>query len=587
MTGDLLSDLTLITNFLCMAISLWFAIYLLARSPANPLTFRAVVALIALAFYYNSAFHDVIDSNSDTGSVRSLTTLIALIAAHDLTHYLLPAQQRKRLYLAARVVVLLGVVAMVLLFTAPRTAECDPRYTCPSNIIYPWYIIDSFKVLFFFAILYNLWLIKKSAVPLDNIAFYVSLLFGTSTIAYSLVGTILNVDLPRFIPSTAMLVALSLLLYSVAHNQSFVARRRFQYDLLITLLTITVIVAIYVISAWQIGLGPSGILLLAVLAIFTHSAYDFVREFLDHMFRTQEGRIRQELRQMARDTSSEEALPRFMKRGLAILCHNLRASYGLIALHQDGQYQVVASLHSLPVGTQLSTPEIPPDVTGGMYTNLMGYKLWLVPAFVGSEQVAVVGVGSRKDLVPFTEEDLYWIEDIAEEIGWMASLYLKGRTGIAATSVDSLVKVVNPLQAPFDDFEADELFSKLAYKLDPELVKSVEEGLRNLKDYSKLGKSPLVSILAVQAKDHLECGKQVQVKLNSIIEKLRPMGDLPAEPLPREWYAYTILHDAYVENRMAREIMSKLYISEGTYYRLRRHALRGITRAMLEMDAIA
>jgi hypothetical protein len=56
--------------------------------------------------------------------------------------------------------------------------------------------------------------------------------------------------------------------------------------------------------------------------------------------------------------------------------------------------------------------------------------------------------------------------------------------------------------------------------------------------------------------------------------------------LPREWYAYTILHDAYVEDRLAREIMAKLYISEGTYYRMRRHALRGVTRAMLEMSAI-
>ena len=58
-----------------------------------------------------------------------------------------------------------------------------------------------------------------------------------------------------------------------------------------------------------------------------------------------------------------------------------------------------------------------------------------------------------------------------------------------------------------------------------------------------------------------------------------PAGAKPPEPLPREWYAYTILHDAYVEDRLSREIMGKLYISEGTYFRLRRQVLRSVARA--------
>jgi hypothetical protein len=32
--------------------------------------------------------------------------------------------------------------------------------------------------------------------------------------------------------------------------------------------------------------------------------------------------------------------------------------------------------------------------------------------------------------------------------------------------------------------------------------------------------------------------------------------------------------------------MSRLYISEGTYFRLRRQALRGVVRALLESGAI-
>jgi hypothetical protein len=183
MAGDLLTNLTLVTNFLCMAISLWFAIYLLARSPANPLTFRAVVGLLALAFFYNNAFTDMVNFTSVTGPARSLTTLIALVAGHNLTHYLLPLSQRQKLYWVERGTILLGVIAVVLLFMVPVPEDCDPRFTCPAAFVYPSTVIDTIKVLFFSAILYNLWLIKKSEERLQNVAFYVALLAGISTIA--------------------------------------------------------------------------------------------------------------------------------------------------------------------------------------------------------------------------------------------------------------------------------------------------------------------------------------------------------------------------------------------------------------------
>lgn len=584
MGGDALSTLTLVTNFLCMAISLWFAIYLLARSLVNHLTFRAVVALLALAFYYNSAFNDIVNANLNTVPVRSLSILIALIASHDLTHYLLPVAERRKLYWVARGIVIAGVVAIALLFTASPGNECDPRYICPANLIYPWMIISFFEILFFAAILYNLWLIRKNGEWIQNVAFYEAVLLGTSTFGYSLLGTVFNLDLPRFIPNLLMLAALMLLLYSVAHDQTLVTRRTSAYDLPVTLLTIAVIVGIYIFSGWQIGLTTTRILLLVVLAIFTHSAYDFVREFLDRLFRRQEHRVRRELRNLARDASTDTALQRFLRRGLAILCHNLYASNGMIALRQRDRYEVVASLHSFPIGSQFSHREIILEGMPQPSGALMGYTLYLVPACAGKEQATLVGIGARKDRLPFNEEDLYWLEDIAEEIGLTVLTYGKQALDTAGSPADQFIETMTE---SYESFESDELLSKLVFKPNSELIRCVEEGLRNMNDYSTLGKSPLVTMLGIQAEDHLEGGKLVQHKLNEVLEKLRPVGEPPCEPLPREWYAYTILHDAYVEERLAREIMAKLYISEGTYYRMRRHALRGVTRALLETGSIA
>jgi hypothetical protein len=562
-----------------MAISLWFAIYILARSPANPVTFRAVVALLSLAFYYNNSFVEMVNAENQTGAVRSLAMIIALIAAHDLTHYLLPRSQREKLYWVARSIVFLGVVSIVLLFTAPPGGNCGPGDICPSNFFYPWVVIDFFKILFLSAILYNLWLIKKSEGWVQNVPLYGSVLLAGSTIGYGMLGTVFNLVLPRLISNLMMLAALILLVYSVAQNKTFITHRSAAFEVPITMTTVAAIVGIYILFAFQIGLSSTDMLLLAVLAIFTHSTYDFVRELLDRWFERQEHLIKQELRHLGQDISSDQGLQRFLQRSLAILCYNLRAANGFIAINQGERYQIVASLHSLPVGSSFSAEELPANLNSQISGSVQGSPFWLVPAFVGSEQVVVIGVGARKDRIQFSEEDIFWMEDIAEEI----SLFISSRQRRLSSELEiSEVPPEDDSPEPEEGLETEELLTKLVYKLDPETVKCVEDGFRNLKDYSILGKSPLATMLAIQAKDHIERGKCVQRALIEMLEKLRPAGDPPCEPLPREWYAYTILHDAYLEERLTREIMAKLYISEGTYFRMRRHALRVITRVLLE-----
>jgi hypothetical protein len=43
-----------------------------------------------------------------------------------------------------------------------------------------------------------------------------------------------------------------------------------------------------------------------------------------------------------------------------------------------------------------------------------------------------------------------------------------------------------------------------------------------------------------------------------------------------------VLHDAYWDRVSNHDIMSKLYISEGTFHRTRRAAVRSVARALLE-----
>jgi len=82
----------------------------------------------------------------------------------------------------------------------------------------------------------------------------------------------------------------------------------------------------------------------------------------------------------------------------------------------------------------------------------------------------------------------------------------------------------------------------------------------------------------------LDRGKAVQDVLLEAMEKLRLAGETSRDPPPREWYPYLILHDAYLEEKPNRDIMLDLYISEGTFNRTRRAAVRSVTRTLGEME---
>ena len=68
------------------------------------------------------------------------------------------------------------------------------------------------------------------------------------------------------------------------------------------------------------------------------------------------------------------------------------------------------------------------------------------------------------------------------------------------------------------------------------------------------------------------------------INKLRPLTAVSSDPPPRGRYPYLILRDAYLEEKPNRDIMLKLYISEGIFNHTRRAAVRSVARTLGEME---
>jgi hypothetical protein len=128
-----------------------------------------------------------------------------------------------------------------------------------------------------------------------------------------------------------------------------------------------------------------------------------------------------------------------------------------------------------------------------------------------------------------------------------------------------------------------------------EFVSLVEDALRRLHDYPYLGEHSLASLRIVDwqlaGRDepfvtHVDRGKALSEVAVQAVHKLRPEGAEPDRHTvpPREWHQFITLYDAYVLGELNRDIMSKLYIGEGTFNRTRRRALHGVAKALQEME---
>ncbi|MFQ5858935.1 MAG: hypothetical protein ACE5LU_25325 [Anaerolineae bacterium] len=88
---------------------------------------------------------------------------------------------------------------------------------------------------------------------------------------------------------------------------------------------------------------------------------------------------------------------------------------------------------------------------------------------------------------------------------------------------------------------------------------------------------------------YIDRGKALNEVLLQALHKRRPEDVEPrAHDVPsREWHQFVILHDSYVSGKLNRDIMSRLYISEGTFNRTRRRAVRGVAKVLQEMEQAA
>ena len=429
-------------------------------------------------------------------------------------------------------------------------------------------------------------------------------LLGLFGAIYAWIFGWLMADAPRLVVYLSMGGAAALLGVAVANHNALIGGRTIRLDLAYSAAGMGIILAIYLlaslISIVAFGGRFVSFALVVVLAVSTHSLHDWGRNSLDRLFyRRQHRQLRANLTQFSRATASEVDVQARLRRIFAMLCQSVEASRGFIALRQGEQFQVSAHLHTGPTGRLIVADQLLAQETTLLpadpgVDSLAGMAL-LTPLHASGGQVGAIVLGAKGGNGSYSEDDLEIVEDCADHVaGVVDSVQLRNQN---VDQIDALLRefgererdLQRKIQVTLARPEA------LAGRSERQTTALVEDALRHMGDYPYLGDHALAALRIVDSHlsdlegtyvTHIDRGKALQWVLEVALDKLKPPGKRPTLP-GHEWHQYVILHDCYVRSELNRDVMSTLYISEGTFNRGRRRAIRAVARALAEMESEA
>lgn len=486
-------------------------------------------------------------------------------------------------YVAALVFVLIYSYNPTLIFSS---GSGDPLFL---NVLKPGIFYIVFMVLLVIFVLLSLINLIRSARAAPVLTQQKQLtILATATLIAGLTGpvaisaAIFTISLPRVVLSLLLGIAVVLLGYGVTRYSTIVEGRTIRRDFAYNAIAISLIIGLYLLVTWltvQIYDVPvAAFFFIMLLAVVTHSLIDPARRILDFLFYRKEKRVmRLHLRRLT-NLVGEQDLQESLNLILEGMCTSVRATYGQIIVFEKFRLIQIATCQLRKSTLPVSRADLAADdvlhLEPGSFPPPLEEAVLLIPLYTNGEQFGAILFGRPFNGMRFSQSDvdllLYPADQVADAI------QNAQREKVYLSQLSQLAEV-----------------QKLSSKVHKEAIsiEAVDDALRNLYDYAFLGDTLLAGLKLVQerlpdgAVTHIDQGKAVHTIMAEAVEKLRPDGQNPGEPVPREWHPYIILYDAYMEDKLNRDIMARLYISEGTFNRTRRAAVRSVARALEEMEA--
>ncbi len=592
-----------LVNYVALAVALWLGLYIVTHSQRR-LAWLASGTLWALAgYFFNRVVNlDFPDYMSAAQLGAASVTLASPLWYHLSTEFF-PAVPGRRLLvpLGYALAPLFSVLILRtnLLFGSGGSVPNVLTSHAGVGPLYPAY--GAFLVIWPLLGVWNFLRARRSSPP--RLAAQITAILRATGVGllgaiYLVVAFTFRLNAPNLIGDLMLGIAVGLIGYAVARYNAVLEGHATSADFLYAAVWIGLIVTSYLVVTWTTyrlyGIPPSTYVFLFVLIITSHTLSDWFRGRIDRLFyRRTAARLRESLRALAGQVGSLDTLGSALQDVLQEACTNLGAERGLVAVRRDDALTVLASLHAGPPDRTLADFPMPEEAAGLSQPppELAGLAA-IAPLIWAGEGLGCVLVSRRGG--EYTPEELGFLAAIGDRL---AGVVYAGRAIETATA---------ELNGQIDRFREreEELQRQLQSLMTPTadvlneavLTRWVEDALRHLHDFTYLGEHHLAQLPLVQAAlaergeaTLLDRGQTVRDVLLRTLERLRPPGAEPRGDSAaghREWHAYLILWGSYVEGIPNRDMMNRLYISEGTYNRTRRQALRGLARALADQGQL-
>jgi len=585
--NPLLLQSTIAVTLFAMSITLWMGLYLLARGFPSRMTLRVVVVMLALSGFYYGGYNNFFAQTPGMASARAVLLVIALGGWYGATFHVMSDRDQIRYRFSEWGVYALGALSIIFL-AQPGAFINEAGYALYSTRMninsWAYRVYGSYQLFASLGIMLNLLIGDRVGLTRRGKYFLVASIFPAVSIIFA-AFTLQSTTTPRIIQDTLAFCGVFVLGLSVLRHQTWTERRATLEDFPLTTLSALGLAAVTAFFAWRGGMPVGSLSAVVGFVILSIGVYDLTREFLERSRARRESELRKQFRQLDGEASNEETLKARFQEGLDRLCQTLEAPGGFVAIRRGGEFLVMASRSSVAAGSALSTEAVACEDLSRPNSAQLSSLAWIAPSFEGRLQVAAVGIEKARSRMEYSKGNLELLAEVADEIGTVVSLNASGArqndpgrdsTTGSQSSADQLTSAA-----------AGGMLDSIASNPDEEFIRLVEEALRHLPDAIALGQSALAEKMPIRAESHVERGKRLQEILTNSIEAFKPAEKRPPEPLPRVWYNHAVLYDAYVEGVPNREIMARLYISEGTFNRTRRNAIRGLARMLVEKNVTA
>jgi hypothetical protein len=615
MSNGFLFTITSIVDFIILALSVWLGLHILTRNPQKRISWLACGTLWSLGgSFLNSLVY--LHAPPDSRVLPWWWGWGITIAVAFWFHISVTLISRRLNWKWRWSVILVYFLALNFLAMQTYTnlfyedMVLDLPVTHNVFLPGPFYPFVRLFLIFILAIsTLNFWWMKRMSkvVLLQR---HILILLVASCLAilglvYEFLSTGYGLATPIWPGDLCLGVGAALLGYGILQINTIHEGKMIRRDFLFSFIAIGLVVIAYLLAAFfsrvTLGIPFVAFIFIIILAITSHSLVDWGRERLERYFYRSKAhpKLRQELREFSRTTTSDHDVQERLSALLISLCQSLNVSGGFISLREKDEMIVAVNWKADELEKNLDAVDLWQDeiqiLTPQKDVSKGGQPSVIIPLVAGSEQVGVIVLGTRTTAEIFDEDDFVILEDFADTVaGVIHGIRVQEEK---LHQIQNLMEEVHEKERDLQSrmrgvLVADDLHPFLNLMKESDAISEVEDALRHLNDFAYLGTHSLTNLSVIRnyleiegdsVITHLDRARALHKLLIACIDKLKPLSLMPSPP-SKEWHQYVILYDCYVDSRLNRDVMGKLYIGEGTFNRARRRAVRAITRVLAEME---